>query len=131
MLCCLHAWVSMVRRPPNTAVYTNRAYEIITIYVFKTLNKIVDSRPIHISNTVEIRTFNESCKCFLYNIELLTLTIRSICTKEDISGGKSYTGLIISPTSNCTPKPKLKSGAPLYKDDASWVHYEHDHDDDI
>ena len=37
-------------------------------------------------------------------------------------------GLRKSPTLNCTPTPKLKSGAPLYKDDASigsaisWYH---------
>ena len=44
--------------------------------------------------------------------------IQSTLSKGHISGKSSaYTGLRKSPTLNCTPKPKLKSGAPLYKDD--------------
>ena len=95
--------------------------KIIEIDTFKTLNTIIfDSRKI--SNAVKIRTFNAYvARVFLYNSELWTLTKKlSTLSEGDISGKSSaYTGLRKSPTLNCTPKPKLKSGAPLYKDDAS------------
>ena len=97
--------------------------QIIAIDAFKTLNNFLAALKSATQSKSELSMHmlqvysSTTANC---GLSPKNWKIQSTRSKEDISGKcYAYTGLRKSPTLNCAPKPKQKSGASLYKDDAS------------